>query len=62
MVGTARYIHTAHTYKETVLGNPYTVTNLIDVWECDLAKYNDMHKYILSVIDVLRCGSHKDKE
>jgi len=39
--------------------NPYTVTNVIDVWECDLldvqayAKYNDNHRYILSVIDVL---------
>ena len=38
--------------------NPYTVTNVKDVWECDLldvhsyAKYNDNFKYILSVIDV----------
>jgi len=38
--------------------NPYTVTNLMDVWECDLldvkayAKYNDNYKYILSVLDV----------
>jgi len=38
--------------------NPYTVTNVRDVWECDLldvqsyAKYNDDYRYILSVIDV----------
>ena len=38
--------------------NPYTVTNVMDVWECDLldvqsyAKYNDNFRYILSVIDV----------
>ena len=36
----------------------YTVTNLMDVWEYDilymqsLAKYNDMYRYILSVIEV----------
>jgi IS30 family transposase len=38
--------------------NPYSVTNVMDVWECDLVdvqalgKYNDNFKYILSVIDV----------
>jgi len=38
--------------------NPYTVSNVIDVWECNLldvlacAKYNDNYRYILSVIDV----------
>ena len=38
--------------------NPYTVTNILDVWECDLmdmrslSKYNDRYKYLLSVIDV----------
>jgi len=38
--------------------NPYTETNVIDVWECDLldveayAKYNDNYRYILSVKDV----------
>ena len=38
--------------------NPYTVTNVGDVRECDLldvqsyAKYNDNYRYILSVIDV----------
>jgi len=38
--------------------NPYNVTNVGDVWECDLldvqsyARYNDNYRYILSVIDV----------
>jgi hypothetical protein len=37
---------------------PYTVKNLMDVWECDLlvvpelARYNDSYRYILSTIDV----------
>jgi len=38
--------------------NPYTVNNIMDVWECDLvdvqglSKHNDGIKYLLSVIDV----------
>ena len=38
--------------------NPYTVSNINDVWEIDildlssLKKYNDNHKYLLQVIDV----------
>jgi hypothetical protein len=38
--------------------NPYTVTNIMDVWECDLldvqnfSNFNDKYKYLLSVIDV----------
>ena len=42
------------------LRNPYTVSNVMDLWECDLldmqslAKYNDKYRYILSVIDVFR--------
>ena len=38
--------------------NPYTVTNIDDVWEIDLAdlsslsKYNDKYKYLLNVIDI----------
>jgi len=38
--------------------NPYTVKNVMDVWECDLVdvrapgRFNDNYKYILSVIDV----------
>jgi len=44
---------------ERFLHNPYTVTNLFDMWECDLldkhylAKNKDMHRNILSVTDVL---------
>jgi len=39
--------------------NPYTVTNVMDVWECDLlgveayAKYNDNHSFIQYVIEVI---------
>jgi predicted RNA-binding protein with RPS1 domain len=38
--------------------NPYSVDNIIDLWECDLvdvqslAKYNDIYRYMLTVIDV----------
>ena len=38
--------------------NPYTVNNVIDVWDCDLVdvrvlgKFNDNYKYILSDIEV----------
>ena len=38
--------------------NPYSVNNMMDVWECDLvdvralARFNDKYKFILSVIDV----------
>jgi hypothetical protein len=38
--------------------NPYTVTNIGDVWEADILdlsshkKYNDNYKYVLQVIDV----------
>jgi len=44
--------------KKRFARNPYTVTNVRDVWECDLldvqahAKYNENFRYILSVIDV----------
>ena len=44
--------------RKRFVGNPYTVSNLMEVWECDpldvqsLAKYNDIHRCILSVIDV----------
>jgi hypothetical protein len=51
--------------------NPYSVTNIDDVWEVDLpdlrslSKYNDKHKYLLNVIDIfLRYGwsaPQKDK-
>ena len=38
--------------------NPYSVNNVMDVWECDLvdvcalARFNDKYKFILSDIDV----------
>jgi hypothetical protein len=38
--------------------NPYSVNNIMDMWECDLvdvqshAKYNDGYRYLLTVIDV----------
>ena len=38
--------------------NPYTVNNVMDVWECDLVdvrdlgRFNAYYKYILSVIDI----------
>ena len=35
--------------------NPYTVSNGMNEWECDVqayAKYNDNYRYIVSVIDV----------
>jgi hypothetical protein len=38
--------------------NPYTVTNIDDVWEIDLAdlsslsKYNEKYRYLLNVIDI----------
>ena len=44
--------------RKRFLRNPYTVSNIMDLWECDLldmqslAKYNDTYRYILYVIDV----------
>jgi transposase InsO family protein len=44
--------------RKRFLRNPYTVTNIMNVWECDLidvqtfSTYNDKYKYLLSVIDV----------
>ena len=44
--------------RKRFLRNPYTVSNLMDVWESNLLevqsleKYNDTYSYILSVIDV----------
>jgi len=53
------YAYTLHRpVRKHFARNPYTVTNVRDVWECDLldeqsyAKYNDKFRYILSVIDV----------
>jgi len=51
---------------------PYIMSNLMEVWECDLldirslVKYNDMHRYILSVIDVFSkyciCSPKRQRE
>ena len=44
--------------RKRFLRNPYTVTNIDDVWELDLAdlsslsKYTDKYKYLLNVIDI----------
>jgi hypothetical protein len=44
--------------RKRFLRNPYNVTNILDVWECDLIDiqnfsiYNDKNRYLLSVIDV----------
>jgi hypothetical protein len=44
--------------RKRFLRNPYNVTNISDVWDCDLvdiqnfSKYNDKYRYLLSVIDV----------
>jgi transposase InsO family protein len=38
--------------------NPYSVNNILDVWECDLvdvqtlSRHNDGYRYLLTVIDV----------
>jgi len=45
--------------------NPYTVNNVMGVWECDLVevralgRFNDNYKYILSVIDVFSKFLHQ---
>ena len=42
--------------RKLVARNPYRMSNVMDVWECDFmdvqayAKYNDNYRYILSVI------------
>ena len=44
--------------KKRLARNPYTVHNVMAVWECDLVdvmalgKYNDKYVYILSVTDI----------
>jgi len=48
--------------------NPYNVTNVMDVWECDLldvqahAKYNDNHSYILCYRCIPTHGPRKYEE
>jgi len=57
--------------RKMFLRNPCTVSNLMDVLECDildmqsLAKYKDTYRYIPTVIcflEISASGSHKDKE
>jgi len=44
--------------RKRFLRTPYTVTNIDDIWEMDLAdlsclsKYNDKYKLLLNVIDI----------
>ena len=58
MVGRSEHVHVAQTCTKRFPRNPYTVTNIDDVWEMDLAnlsslsKYNDKYKYLLNVIDI----------
>ena len=58
MVRRARCIHNTRQVRKRFARNPYTVTNVRDVWECDLldvqsnAKYNDNFRLVLSVIDL----------
>jgi len=46
------------TVRKRIARYPYTVTYVVDVWECDFldvlfyAKYNEYFRYLLSVIDV----------
>jgi len=52
-------LYTSQTREERFARNPYTVTNVMGVRECDLldvqayTKYKDNHRYILSVIYVV---------
>ena len=48
---------THHPVRKRFPRNPYTVNNIMDVWECDLVnveglRNNDEIKYLLSGIDV----------
>ena len=54
-----QYAYTLHRpVRKRFVRNPYTVTNVMNVWECDLldvqtyAKYKDNHRYNVSLIDV----------
>jgi len=54
-----QYAYTLHKpLRKRFARNPYTVNNILDVWECDLidlealGKFNDSHKYLLTAIDV----------
>ena len=54
-----QYAYTLHRpVRKRFPRNLYNVTNVMDVWECDLVdvqtpgKYNDNYKYLLAVLDV----------
>jgi hypothetical protein len=51
-------VYTLHqAVRRRIPRNPYSVNNILDVWECDLldvqslSKFNDAYKYVLTVID-----------
>jgi len=52
MARDARCLYNASAPQKSYPGNPYTVTNINDVWEIDILdllsskKYNDSYKYI----------------
>jgi len=54
----SEHVHFTQEVRNKFLRNPYTVTNIDDVWEIDLAdlsslsKFKDKYKYILNVIDI----------
>jgi len=71
MVRETGSVYASQTSEKRFARNPYTVSNVMDVWECDLldvqayAKYNGNYRYILSVICILYISTsdpHKDKE
>jgi len=58
LVRTTRCLHTPSPGPKAIPKNPYSVDNIMDVWECDLidvqalSRHNDGVKYLLTVIDV----------
>jgi hypothetical protein len=50
--------------RKRFLRNPYTLTNIFDIWECNLIdiqnfiKENDKYNHLLSVIDVFSIFLH----
>jgi len=61
MVFKSEHVHPPHPVRKRFPRNPYTVTNIDDVWEMDLAdlsylsKYNEKYRYLLNVIDIFSC-------
>jgi hypothetical protein len=52
-------------YANVFSRNPYSVDNIMEVWECDLVdvqsllKYKDDYRYLLTVIDVFSKFPHR---